>query len=233
MPRTHQAAASQLAAPPPPLWRSGHPRIMKNAASLLSQENPARVFALGDVVEIETALTRNQRFIVDQIQVWSAGPVHLMLDYVLMSVPRTVPQCPARLRLMPSHSSKSKATHRVVMLTLYDSLAHTEDMNDLVRDTAKNFVIIEDADPTKVVHDEFWRVNDLDDPHVCEVTPVASAGDKGSPKSTKFQFWDFSRLLDVDGVETEEFVFVEMSTDSGWFQIWRGVEVTSSQIDVL
>lgn len=47
------------------------------------------------------------------------------------------------------------------------------------------------------------------------------------------EYWDYFRLTDIEGVETEEFIFVEMNKDSGWFEIWRGFEVATDRITVL
>ena len=58
-------------------------------------------------------------------------------------------------------------------------------------------------------------------------------GESGKLKEAVIEFWDFSRLIDVEGVETEEFVFVEMNKADGWFQIWRGIEVAPGKIAVL
>jgi hypothetical protein len=46
----------------------------------------------------------------------------------------------------------------------------------------------------------------------------------------EIEYWDYSRLIDIEGVETEEFIFVEMNKADGWFQIWRGVEVAAGKI---
>lgn len=44
------------------------------------------------------------------------------------------------------------------------------------------------------------------------------------------EYWDYSRLIDVEGEETEELIFVEMNKTDGWFEIWCGIEVTPGKI---
>jgi len=39
-------------------------------------------------------------------------------------------------------------------------------------------------------------------------------------------------MIDVEGVETEEFIFVEMDAVDGAFEIWRGVDVATGKIAV-
>ena len=54
----------------------------------------------------------------------------------------------------------------------------------------------------------------------------------GREKEATVEFWDYSRMTDVEGVETEEVIFVEMNPVDGAFEIWRGVEVASGRIAV-
>lgn len=168
---------------------------------------------------------------VDEIRVWSGGSAPSMVDHVLVNIPRLNPPCPARLRLMTNRDSAGTAVRRIVVLTLYDESPFNEGLETVVRDTTKKFVIDDDSDPKRSIHEEFWRVNDVEGPHICHVT--ASAGDDRNPKPYNIQVWDYSRLIDVEGADTEEFIFVEMNAENGWFQIWRGTEVALGQIAVL
>jgi hypothetical protein len=45
------------------------------------------------------------------------------------------------------------------------------------------------------------------------------------------EYWDYSRIVkDEANQKVEEFLFVEMDKDNGWFQLWRGAEVDSRNI---
>jgi hypothetical protein len=59
---------------------------------------------------------------------------------------------------------------------------------------------------------------------VGETTPDGKAlVGKSSP--VKIEYWDYWRDADIGGgKKAKEFVFVEMNSDTGWFQIWRGRE---------
>ena len=185
----------------------------------------APVFALADVVRLDTPAAKNRRLFVAEIRQYSGGPLCPIVDYVLVGDPGASPQF--RLRLMPSQSAKSKVTHRALVLTLYDSLPYSDGLHNAVRDASKKFVIDDDSEPEKHVHDEFWRVNDMDGSHVSGV--IVRSGD-GREKEVTVEVWDYSRMTDVEGVETEEFIFVEMSAVDGAFEIWRGVEVAPGRI---
>lgn len=201
------------------------------ASSPLGHENPAPVFALGKVLKIDTAAVRGQRFLVDEIRVWSGGSTYPFLDHVLVNIPRLNPPRPARIRLMANRDSIGTVNHRIAALTLYDEFPFNERLLDVVQDTTKKLMIDDDADPMRIIHEEFWRVNDAEWPHTCEVT--ANTGDDRSLEPSSIQFWNYSRLIDVEGIETEEFIFVEMNVASGWFQIWRGIEVAPGQVACL
>lgn len=196
---------------------------------------------IGGVVKIDALDFRDHRFTVREIREYSVsigGSTHHMADYVLMA-----PQLGGggqdfncRLRIVPDKDSKSKCTHRALLMTLYDDLAYNEGLHGVVKDDTKKFVIDDDTDPNNVVHDEFWRVNDVGISYVSDVK-ILSPLDSVPPgalgqSSAQVEFWDYSRLTDMEGVEVEEFVFVEMNKGDGWFKIWRGSEVNPERIDV-
>ena len=186
---------------------------MKKSASQLDHGILAPAFILGDVVEIATPAQTQRRLIVAESREYSCGPVSSMVDYVLVDDPG--PQ--VRLRFLQSENAKA----RPLILTLYDSLPYSEGLHAVVRDATGKFVIDDDSEPENHVHDEFWRVNDMDGSHVSVVT--IRFGD-GRHKEATVEFWDYSRLTDVEGVETEEFIFVEMNPVDRAFEIWRGIE---------
>jgi len=67
------------------------------------------------------------------------------------------------------------------------------------------------------------------DSHISSVNIPSKMG----VKNTAIEYWDYSRLTGVNGVEAEEFIFVEMDKADGSFQIWRGIEVATDRITVL
>jgi len=190
------------------------------------QRTTVPALAINDVVKIDTSATGSRCLIVAEARQYSGGPHCPMVDYLLVRNPPGTP--PLRLRVMPSENGTS--THRTLVLSLYDDLPFNEGLLAVVRDDTKRLVTDDGSKPESHVQDEFWRVNDRDGSHINRV--AVRTGD-GKTDETTVEFWDFSRLIDIDGVETEEFVFVEMNKESGWFQIWRGIEVASGKIAVV
>ena len=115
------------------------------------------------------------------------------------------------------------------MLTLYDSLAYNEGLLAVVRDESARLMIQVDTDSSNITADIFWRIDDVTDAHIRSVNIRSKIG----VTDAVIEYWDYSRLTDIEGVETEEFVFVEMNQADGWFEIWRGIEVATDRITVL
>lgn len=198
---------------------------------------------VGGVVKVDALDFREHRFTVREIQEYSVsigGSNHRMVDYILLARPIGKPDFLCRLRIVPNPDSKSMTTHRSLLLSLYDDLAYNEGLHGVVRDETKKFVIDDDKkddDATNDTHEEFWRVNDVGTSYVANVKTLADTNGDGKVASNEVtngqvEFWDYSRLTDLDGVETEEFVFVEMNKSDGWFKIWRGAEVNPERIEV-
>lgn len=202
---------------------------------------------VGGVVKVDSLDFRDHRFTVRSIRehtVQISGtdrivkpPRHFMVDYELLARPIGKPDFNCRLRIVPNPDSNSRTTHRAMLLTLYDDLAYNEGLHGVVQDDTQKFVIDDDSDPDNIIHDEFWRVNDVKTSYISSIKTLADIDKSGTVdekevSKSSVEFWDYSRMTDMDGVEVEEFVFVEMDKKDGWFKIWRGSEVNSERIDV-
>lgn len=198
---------------------------------------------IGGVVKIDSIDLRDHRFIVREIREYAigvGGSKHRMVDYVLLSRPIGKSDFTVRLRVVPNPDSNSRITHRAMVLSLYDDLAYNEGLHDVVRDDTLKFVVDDDksdADPTNDVHEEFWRVNDVHQSYASQVKVLHDNDGDGKVEASEVsklevEFWDYSRMTEMDGIEVEEFIFVEMNKQNGWFQIWRGAEVIPERVEV-
>lgn len=183
--------------------------------------NSIPVFRLGDVVTFDTAAKTQRRLIVTEIRQYAVGSVGPMVDYVLNGDPGS-PQI--RLRFLRSENAKL----RPLVLTLYDSLAYNEGLLAVVRDDTAKLIIHDDTNPANIAGDIFWRIYDVKDSHISSVNIRSRIG----VTDATIEYWSYSRLTDIEGVETEEFIFVEMNKADGWFEIWRGIEVATDRIAV-
>jgi hypothetical protein len=128
-----------------------------------------------------------------------------------------------RLRVLPNQAGG----HDSLLLRLEDEFAFAEDFLGVVKDTTGIFEETDDKSGQKTT---FSRINDLRESYVAVVLVVAATtpDGKGAPGKTtaaKLEYWDYWRDADLGGGKTaKEFLFVEMNSDTGWFQIWRGRE---------
>ena len=132
----------------------------------------------------------------------------------------------ARLRTVPNQAGG----HDALLLRLYDEFAFAEDFLSVLKDATG---ILEMTDDKSGIKATFSRINDLRESYQAAVLVVGeTTGDgKGATGKTtplKVEYWDYWRDADLGGGhQAKEFVFVEMNSETAWFQIWRGREFFS------
>jgi hypothetical protein len=156
-----------------------------------------------------------------------SGQEFVFTDYVLRGVNSKSLDADdvmtARLRVVPNQAG----AHDSLLLRLEDEFAFSEDFLGVVKDTTGIFEVTNDDSGAK---ETFSRINDLRDSYEAAVLVVkeTTPDGKGAPGKTsarKLEYWDYWRDVDIGGGKTaKEFLFVELNSDSGWFQIWRGRE---------
>ena len=129
----------------------------------------------------------------------------------------------ARLRAVPNQAGN----HDTLLLRVYDEFGFAEDFLQVVKDDTGIFEVTDDKTGEKGT---FARINDLKTSYeavvlvVKETTPDGKAA-TGKTSGQKIEYWDYWRDVDLGAGKTaKEFLFVEMNSDTGWFQIWRGRE---------
>ena len=103
-----------------------------------------------------------------------------------------------------------------------------EELHDVVRNESATLMIHEDTDSANITADIFWRIEDLAVSQIRSVNILSNTG----VTNAEIEYWDYSRLTYIEGVETEQFIVVEMNKADGWFEIWRGIEVARDRISV-
>lgn len=129
------------------------------------------------------------------------------------------------LRVAPS-----KRGYRTLILKIHDQFEYNKDFHDILNDESK---ILNLDDDELNVHDQFWRVNDVGISYNAESKEISMSG---SPEircaEFSIEFWDYSRMAEINGAEVEEFVYIEMNKKNGWFIIYRGTEAITENIEV-
>jgi hypothetical protein len=131
-----------------------------------------------------------------------------------------------RLRVAPNQAGGNDE----LLLRLYDEFAFAEDFLAVLNAQTGVF---EARDDRSGATDTFSRINELRQSWqaavllVSETTPEGK-GASGKTSALKTEYWDYWRDADLGGGKTaKEFLFVEMNSETGWFQLWRGREFFS------
>jgi hypothetical protein len=132
----------------------------------------------------------------------------------------------ARLRVVPNNAG----AHDSLLLRLSDEFAFAEDFLAVLKDSTGIFEVKDDQTGAT---ETFTRVNDLRESYEAALLVVTetTAEGKAPPakvSTVKLEYWDYWRDAEIgDGKTAKEFLFVEMNSETGWFQIWRGREFFS------
>lgn len=131
-----------------------------------------------------------------------------------------------RLRAVPN----AAGGHDALLLRLYDEFAFAQEFLEVLKGASGIFEVANDPSGAK---ETFTRINNLREPFqaavlvIAETTPDAKAA-PGKATPLKLEYWDYWRDLGTGaGSPAKEFLFAEMNSDTGWFQLWRGREFFS------
>jgi len=167
-------------------------------------------------------------FSVKEIREWTrriSGQEFRFADYMLAGVNKSSFDADkamiAKVRVVPNTAGGNDS----LLLRVYDEFGFSEDFLQVLKDDTGVFEVTED-DPK--VSATFTRINDLRRSYEAVVLVVSETtpdGKAAKSSAQKLEYWDYWRDVQLSGGNTaKEFVFVEMNSDTGWFQIWRGRE---------
>jgi hypothetical protein len=195
---------------------------------------------IGSAVTIDALDLADANFFIKEIRQYRRlieGREFLFVDYVLLARSLKGDDNWVRLRLNPVDDPDRAAgvTHNALVLRLYDEMAYNEDLHKVVTDDTKKFQVLENGQVTE----EFFRINDVAGSYKTQVTVVQDLNhdkqaDKDEVAREEIEYWDYWReIKDEAGQPFNEFLFVEMNTANGWFQMWRGREIDMQKVMVL
>jgi hypothetical protein len=150
---------------------------------------------------------------------------HVFVDYMLRQVTEDDPS----LKLRSQEG-------RCLLLQAIDAFGFDQAFKDVLEDSTERFVV-HNADNTD---DVYARLNGTNFPWFASISAIGDQDRDGKMTGndrlikTSIYYWDFVRdVKDEAGQTYEEFLFVEMDQDSGWFTLWRGREIHPSQVQVV
>ncbi|MGA2867381.1 MAG: hypothetical protein ABSF95_23140 [Verrucomicrobiota bacterium] len=175
----------------------------------------------------------NYDFSVQEIREYNrqiGGQEFRFTDYVLRGVNAksfdAKDALTVRVRTVPNQAGG----HDALLLRLYDEFAFAEDFLGVVKDDTGVFEVTDDPSGAK---ETYARINDLRESYQAAVLVVTGTTPEGKAAPgklapLKLEYWDYWRELDLGAGNTaKEFLFVELNSDTGWFQLWRGREFFS------
>jgi hypothetical protein len=203
--------------------------------------NPLRA-KVGSSVMINDVELKDHNFFVKELREYRrtiGGQEFRFVDYVLLSRPLGGEDLWLRLRLIPLEGPDAGRVagldHNVLLLSLYDEVSYDEDFYKVVTDSTRKFEVRENGRVTE----EYGRVNDVTDSYKAEVAVIKDMDNDGKVDSdevetVRLEYWDYSReIKDEAGQPLRQYLFVEMDSASGWFQLWRGQEADPQQVYVM
>lgn len=213
-------------------WLSGKP-----AESRFYNPLGTRV---GHAVMIDTVELRDLHFFIRELRAYRrtiGGKEFPFADYVLLARPLGGEDVVQRLRLVPAEDPErtGRPPHDALLLSLHDEMGYTKELHDVVRDTTGLFQVHQDG----ALQEEYRRVNDVATPYKAEVSVLADVNKDGKVQMSEVQtvqveYWDYWReIKDAAGQPVPQYLFVEMDTTTGWFQLWRGEPIDPRKVVVM
>jgi hypothetical protein len=148
-------------------------------------------------------------------------------DYVLRGISTKSFEASEALDVKIRTVPNQVGNHDSLLLVLDDEFAFSEDFLAVVNDDTGLFEVTDDKSGEKVT---FSRINDLRHSYqaaVLRITENTNDGKAAPAKVSplKIEYWDYWRDAEiVTGKTAKDFLFLEMNSETGWFQIWRGRE---------
>jgi hypothetical protein len=194
---------------------------------------------VGSSVMIDDVEWRDLNFFLREIREYKrriSGKEFVFVDYVLRARPLRGNEVCIRLRLNPVDDPDRHGglTHHVLLLQLDDDLPYSADLHRVVNDTTGKFQILQDGQ----VREEFERIGGVSSPYKAQVAVLRDVNrdekvSQDEVERLRLEYWDYSReVKDAAGQAQQQFLFVEMNTQNGWFQIWRGQEIDPQRVMV-
>lgn len=187
---------------------------------------------LNSTLKIDVLDYRDRTFVLKQIRQYNheiGGNNLSFVDYKLESSSLALDGEDWEIILRYNEVEK---TDKVLLLYLSHEHGYEKELVDSLLE--KNEFEMYYDDRTEVFH----RIHDVSKPYSAKVLQIDenNFNDKNLEKQNYLEltYWDYLRSnVDEANQEYHEFLFVEKNKSNGWFQFWRGFELSSNKINVL
>jgi hypothetical protein len=177
--------------------------------------------ALKCPISIDDLDYRGKDWFVEDIRQYETdlgGKRYLLADYFLVSKDLKGGEERVKLRIVPGP--------KAMLLTQTDEMEYNAGFErEVLDDPSLLFKVDYRDDQGRDVHEEYTRCGSVKIPYKADVKTIG--GD-----SFALKYWDYSRDTEIDGVQAEQYLYVEMLLANGYFTIWQGQEVDPQCVDV-
>ncbi len=185
--------------------------------------NPLKA-KIGDFVSIDFADLGGKNFTVVEIDVYKreiGGEIFEFADYILREGDIWV-----HLRVYPISNADPYSHKHCDSLILFPDfeMAYDKNFHEVILPSG----ILEVKNENNNILATYNRRDNLKEPFEAEVKVIEDSAKP--PKIENWHFWDFERQTEDKKIE---YYFVEMNTENGWFQMYRGFEVSEKDILVM
>ena len=172
-------------------------------------------------LSIEYLDYRGKDWFVEDIQQYETDlgdKRYFLADYLLVSKDLKGGEERVKLRIV--------AGPKAMILTQTDAMEYNEGFErDVLNDPSLLFKVDYKDDKGQDVHEEYSRCGSVKIPYQADVKTMSGG-------SFALKYWDYSREAEIDGVQTEQYLYVEMLMKNGYFTIWQGEEVNPECVEV-
>jgi hypothetical protein len=194
---------------------------------------------IGTSILIDEVEWKAHTFFVQEIREYRrtiGGQDFRFADYVLLARVPGKEDVRIRLRLNPVDDTVKSGglSHHALLLHLFDEMAYDEGLYGVVNDTTGRFQVRENDQVTE----EYERLHGVTGPYKAVVTVIKDVNqdsrvDPDEVEKVRLEYWDYSRQVpNAAGQPVPQYLFVEMDTETGWFQLWRGEELNPEKVQV-
>lgn len=177
--------------------------------------------ALKCPISIDDLDYRGKDWFVEDIRQYETdlgGKHYFLADYFLVCKDLKGGEQCVKLRIVPGP--------KAMLLRQTDQMEYNAGFEqDVLNDPSLLFKVDYQDDQGRDVHEEYIRCGRVKIPYQADVKSVG--GDAFALK-----YWDYSREAEIDGVQAEQYLYVEMLLANGYITIWQGQEVDSQCVEV-
>jgi hypothetical protein len=217
----------------PTLWEILTKRKKEEVALELQHYNPLKV-KVGTVINILDNEYKDLNFIVKSVEDYQRLPAknnNHFCDYNVTATSAKGNQS-LKIRLVPNEDSS--IGHDVLVLSKYDSMQYDKTFEEEVLNspTLQFDINLEN----EVL--SYWRINDVDSPYKIKVTLLKDTDGDGKVETEEIQtstiiLWDYWRdVNEENGIQTREYLYVEMTDKDKYFTLWRGKSLLPQNVVV-